>query len=84
MPRERLTRDQALRAFTLDAAYAAHAEQDLGSLQEGKLADLVMFSKDIMTVSPLEILTATVRLTMIGGEVVFAGEGEPSNRAAGP
>ena len=71
MPRERLTRDQALRAFTIDAAFAAHADADLGSLQEGKLADLVMFSKDIMTVAPPEILTTVVRLTMIGGEVVF-------------
>jgi predicted amidohydrolase YtcJ len=84
MPRERLTRDQALRAFTLDAAYAAHADRDLGSLQEGKLADLVMFSKDIMTVPPLEILTAGVRLTMIGGEIVLAAEGEQSIRRSAP
>jgi predicted amidohydrolase YtcJ len=71
MPRERMTREQALRAFTFDAAYAAHAEQLLGSLQEGKLADLVMLSKDIMTVAPQEILATEVRLTVVGGEIVF-------------
>jgi hypothetical protein len=71
MPHERMTREQALRAFTLDAAYAAHAEQLLGSLQEGKLADLVVLSKDIMTVSPREILTTDVLLSVISGEVVY-------------
>ena len=47
-PDERLTRDEALRAFTLDAAFAAHAEQDLGSIQAGKRADFVVLSRDIM------------------------------------
>jgi predicted amidohydrolase YtcJ len=74
MPDQRLTRDQALRAFTLDAAYAAHAESDLGSLEPGKLADLVMLSKDIMTVTAKEILTTTVRMTIVGGEVVYQSE----------
>ena len=71
MPGERLSREQALRAFTLDAAFAAHADRPLGSLQEGKMADLVMLSRDIMTVPPAEILTTEVRLTMVAGDVVF-------------
>jgi predicted amidohydrolase YtcJ len=71
MPAERMTREQALRAFTIDAAYAGHAETLTGSLETGKLADLVILSADIMRVPAPEILETTVRLTVVGGEVVF-------------
>jgi predicted amidohydrolase YtcJ len=71
MPGERMTREEALRAFTIDAAYAAHAEQRLGSLEAGKLADLVMLSHDIMRVPPAEILRTTVRMTIVAGEVIY-------------
>ena len=71
-PSQRLSREQALRSFTLDAAYAAHAELLTGSLEAGKLADLVMLSNDIMQVPPREILSTKVRLTMIGGEIVYS------------
>ena len=71
MPGERMTREEALRAFTIDAAYAAHAEQRLGSLEAGKLADLVMLSHDIMRVPPAGILQATVRMTIVAGDVVY-------------
>ena len=71
-PSQRLSREQALRSFTLDAAYAAHAETLTGSLEAGKLADLVMLSTDIMQVPPKEILSTKVRLTMIGGGVVYS------------
>lgn len=71
MPGERMTREQALRSFTLDAAYAAHAETLTGSLEEGKLADLVVLSRDIMRVPPPDVLTTTVRMTVVGGEVVY-------------
>jgi predicted amidohydrolase YtcJ len=71
MPDERLSRDEALRSFTWSAAYAAHAESDLGSLEAGKLADLVVLDRDIMTVDPKAILDAVVRFTVIGGEIVY-------------
>jgi len=70
MPDQRLSRVEALKALTLDAAYAAHAETFLGSLEPGKLADLVILSADIMRVPAAEILTTTVRMTIIGGEFV--------------
>ena len=70
-PAERLTREQALRSFTLDAAYAAHAESDLGSIEVGKLADFVVLSRDIMTVGPADVPGAEVRRTFIGGRQVF-------------
>jgi len=72
MPAERLTREEALRAFTIDAAYAAHAETLLGSLEPGKLADLVMLSQDIMRVDPQAIPNTTIRMTIIGGETVYS------------
>jgi predicted amidohydrolase YtcJ len=71
LPGERMTREEALASFTRNAAFAAHAETRLGTLEAGKLADLVVLSKDIMRVAPPEILTTTVRMTIIGGEVVY-------------
>ena len=66
---QRMTRDEALRSFTLDAAYAAHQETRSGSLEAGKLADLVILSSDVMKVLPHHILTTTVLLTVSGGQV---------------
>jgi predicted amidohydrolase YtcJ len=68
-PDQRLTRDEALRSFTIDAAYAAHQEARSGSLEPGKLADLVILSQDIMQGPPREILTTTVLVTISGGQV---------------
>jgi predicted amidohydrolase YtcJ len=69
-PKERLTREETLRAFTLDAAYAAHADQLTGSIATGKLADLLILSDDIMTIAPKDILSTTVLVTVIGGRIV--------------
>jgi hypothetical protein len=68
---QRLTRYEALRSYTLDAAYASFEEDVLGSLTPGKFADLVVLSKDIMTVPAAEILQTQAVLTMVGGKVVF-------------
>ena len=71
MPDERLSREEALASFTRNAAFAAHVEAVTGSLESGKLADFVVLSKDIMRVPPPEILTTTVRMTIVGGEIVY-------------
>lgn len=72
-PGEALTREQAVVAYTLTAAYAEFAEREKGSLQAGKLADLTVLSQDIFAVS-LEQLPRTVSvLTMVGGKVVYDG-----------
>jgi hypothetical protein len=84
MPAERLSRDEALRSFTLDAAYAAHAESWTGSLQAGKAADLILLSQDIVRVPPREILSTTVGVTMVGGEVVYEGVRPPSRGDSTP
>ncbi len=70
-PGERMTREEALRSFTLDAAHAAFEEADRGSLEPGKLADFTVFSKDILTVPPREILATRCLRTVIGGETVY-------------
>jgi predicted amidohydrolase YtcJ len=74
MPAERLSREEMLKSFTWNAAYAAHAEKDLGSLEVGKLADMVLLDKDVMTVEPQQILSTRPVMTIIGGEVVFEGQ----------
>jgi predicted amidohydrolase YtcJ len=70
-PDQRLSRDEMLKSFTIHAAFAAHAEKDMGSLTAGKLADLVVLSKDVMQVAPKEILSTTVLTTVIGGKIVY-------------
>ncbi|KIJ60432.1 hypothetical protein HYDPIDRAFT_189993 [Hydnomerulius pinastri MD-312] len=70
-PSERLTRAQALKGMTLDAAYASFAEDYLGSLSIGKKADFVVLDRDIMTVPESEILGTKVKATVIDGEVVY-------------
>jgi predicted amidohydrolase YtcJ len=69
---QKLTREEALKSFTLDAAYAAFDEKLKGSLEPGKLADFVMLSSDVMRVAPAEILKTRVRLTVVGGAIVHA------------
>jgi predicted amidohydrolase YtcJ len=68
---QKMTRLEAVRAFTNWAAYAGFQERILGSLEKGKLADFVILSKDILKIAPEEILTTTVEKTFIGGEAVY-------------
>jgi predicted amidohydrolase YtcJ len=70
-PEQAVSREQALKMFTLAPAYAAFEEKDKGSIEVGKLADLTVLTKDIMKIPPPEILTTTCAMTVIGGEVVF-------------
>jgi predicted amidohydrolase YtcJ len=70
-PEQRMTREEALRSYTLDCAYAAFQEEILGSLTRGKLADITVLSKDIMTVPDDEIQSAEVIYTIIGGKVMY-------------
>lgn len=81
---QRMTRAEALRAMTRDAAYAAHAERDLGVIAPGMLADLVVLSRDIMTVPPDEILQARVLRTMVGGRTVYSAAAEATGRSPLP
>jgi len=73
-PEQAMTREEALRARTLDAAYAVFEEDIKGSLVPGKLADVTVLSKDILEVPAEEILDTKVLYTIVGGEVRFRGE----------
>jgi predicted amidohydrolase YtcJ len=70
-PEQRLTVEEAVRAYTRGAAYAAGLEDRLGSLTPGKLADLVVLDRDVFTCDPVSIGETKVLGTMLGGKWVF-------------
>jgi len=70
VPEQKLTAEEAVRAYTLGSAWAEFAEQVKGSLTVGKLADLVILSDDIFKIDPGDIEKVRVRLTIVDGRVV--------------
>lgn len=68
---QKMSRAEALKSYTLNAAYAAFEEQQKGSLAPGKLADIVVLSKDLLTVPDDEILSTQVVRTIVGGKTVY-------------
>ncbi len=74
-PEQKMTREQALRSFTLDAAYGAFLEKETGSIEVGKWADFTIVDKNIMEIDEEEILEAKVMMTIIGGQIVYEKEG---------
>jgi predicted amidohydrolase YtcJ len=70
-PEQRMTREEALRAYTLSNAYAAFEEGIKGSLTPGKLADITVLSRDIMTVPEHEIPGTKVVYTILGGKIAY-------------
>jgi hypothetical protein len=70
-PEERMTREEALRGFTVWAAYAAFQDSILGSIEPGKLADMVVLSRDILAIEPHEIPTTVPEYTIVGGKVRY-------------
>ncbi len=73
-PNERMTREQALKSYTIDAAYGEFAEAVKGSIEVGKLADFTVFSQNIMTVSSDELLSITIKMTVVGGDIKYKSE----------
>ncbi len=71
-PDQKMTREQALKSYTLDAAYGAFEENIKGSIEPGKLADFTIFSNDIMTIPEEDILKTEVEMTIFAGEVVYS------------
>ena len=70
-PEQAVTREQALKMFTIWAAYAAFEEGLKGSIEAGKLADLTVLSADIMKITEPEILKTQCLMTVIGGEIAY-------------
>ncbi len=71
IPGEKVTVEQALRAYTIDAAYASFDEGIKGSIERGKLADIVMIDRDLTQVPGASIRDARILRTIVGGRVVF-------------
>ena len=70
-PEQRLTLEQALRAYTAGGAYAEFQENNKGVIAAGKLADMVVLSADLFSIPASEIKEQKVALTMVGGKVVY-------------
>ena len=66
-----MTREEALKSYTLDGAYAEFEEGFKGSIEVGKVADFTIFNKNIMTIPEQEILKTKVKMTVVGGEIVY-------------
>ena len=71
VPQQRLSLEDTIRAYTLGAAFAGRREKTEGSLEPGKLADLIVLDHDLFKIEPSEIDKTQVMLTMVGGKVVY-------------
>jgi len=72
-PEQRMTRQEALKSYTWNAAYAAKEETLKGSLAVGKLADVTVLTKNILTVPDAEIPSTDVAYTIVGGKIAYTG-----------
>ena len=70
-PEQAMSREGAIRAYTIDAAYSAFEETSKGSLVAGKLGDVVVLSKDLIKCPANEIKDAKVEMTIVGGKIVY-------------
>lgn len=71
LPHEKVSVTEGLRCYTYNAAYEAHMEDKLGTLESGKLADIIVIDQDITKMDPLEIRTANVVMTFVNGRLVY-------------
>lgn len=73
-PAEKMTREQALKSYTWNAAYGTFQENVKGSIEIGKLADFTIFSKDIMTIPENDILNTKIAMTIVDGKIAYKNE----------
>jgi hypothetical protein len=71
-PDQKLTLAEAIRGFTLDAAYAAFEEKSRGTIEPGKLADFTVVEGNLYSMPPSELFKAKVRYTVVGGHIVYS------------
>ena len=70
-PQEKLSMENAIRNYTYEAAYAEFAEKEKGEIKVGMLADLVVHSKDLLTIAPKEIMTTEPIYTIFNGKIIY-------------
>ncbi len=71
---QKMSRDEALKSYTLSGAYGSFEEDIKGTIEKGKLADFAILDKDIMTIPEEDILLTKVVMTVLGGEVIYSAE----------
>jgi predicted amidohydrolase YtcJ len=71
IPAERLTVEEAVRAYTTGSAFAAFEEEEKGTISKGKMADLVVLSEDIFAVPPERVKDVAVKMTVVGGKIAY-------------
>ena len=71
VPQQKIKVEEALRAYTIDAAYAGFSESKLGSLEPGKLADMVVLGRNLFDTPPNELDKVPIRMTIVGGKIVY-------------
>ena len=74
VPEESLTVEQAVKAYTIGSAYARFSEDRLGTLENGKEADLAVLSQDVFTAATADLAKTRVMMTMVGGKIVFTAK----------
>lgn len=74
LPEQKMTIVEAIKGYTIWAAYAAFQEDILGSIEVGKYADFTILDKDILTIEPMEILNTNVLYTIVGGDVKYQND----------
>jgi predicted amidohydrolase YtcJ len=74
VPEQKISVAEAVAAYTANNAYAAYLENELGTIEVGKYADLVVLSDDIFAIDPVEIADVKVDVTIVEGEVVYRRE----------
>lgn len=74
-PEESLSREQAIRLYTINNAYITHEEKTKGSLEVGKLGDLILIDRDVLTCPAKDVAGTQVLMTVVGGKVVYEKKG---------
>lgn len=76
VPSQKLTVAEAVEGYTIDAAYSGHLEKSEGSLEAGKVADVIMVDRNIFEIDPQTINQTKVVLTIVGGKIVYADDSQ--------
>jgi predicted amidohydrolase YtcJ len=83
VPAQKLSLEETIQAYTLGAAFAGHREKTEGSIEAGKVADLIILSQDVFKIDPHQINKTEVLLTMVGGKVVYQSPSWSTTKAGG-
>jgi predicted amidohydrolase YtcJ len=84
VPAQRISVEESLRAYTIEAAYSRFSEKSLGSIEPGKLADLVVLGRDLFEIPPVELDAVPILATVVGGKVIYRNSATATSVGAKP